>query len=76
MTIKEKAHSSRPAASRIPSSRVAAPRIPRTSRRDAARRVRTPEESAEQGWFIFVLALFLALGIGFIGAISYIVLLG
>lgn len=38
--------------------------------------VYTPEETTEQSWVIFALAIIVLLGVAFISAISYILLLG
>lgn len=59
---------------RIRPSRTSNNNMPRYTTGKAS--VAAHEETTEQQWIVFVLAFFLLIGVGFVSAISYVLLLG
>ncbi len=59
---------------KIRPSRTARADSPRYKTRQAA--VSAPEETTEQSWIILALAIFVLIGVAFISAITYVLLLG
>ena len=59
---------------KIRPSRTAKANSPRYKTRQAS--ITAPEETTEQSWIVLALAFFVLMGVAFISAISYILLLG